>query len=295
MEGPSANEWRATAASLQEAGVDMIEMNVSCAHGMPERYRGSFINDDAELLEEVVRACKTGTDLPVIVKLNALSRDLGAAVRACVRAEADGIASTNTLLAIPSVDVHRAVPNVPASISGDSTVMGYSGSGIRPFGLKSVAEIAGTCSLPLSGVGGIDTWENCVEYLMLGASTIQICTAAMLHGLGIINDLRAGLENFLFERGNMRLSALRGQALPFLASPERVLASSEVAKADVRHALCTLCSKCIEPCVHAATAAIRLEHGRLSIDEEKCIGCGLCIAICPFDALELRLSNLVES
>jgi len=289
MEGVNPSDWNTTARTLEAAGVDMIEMNVSCAHGMPERWRGSYINDDPDLLEAVVSGCKANCSVPVIVKLNALCRDLGGAVRACVKGGADALAATNTLLALPSVDIRREVPNRPSSVSGESTVMGYSGTGIRPFGLHAISQMARNCALPLSGVGGIDTWENSVEYILLGATTVQVCTAAMIHGLSLIDNLKTGLCDYLLKHDAGGIRDLRGKALSSLVTPEEALNATTEASAAVDYNACTVCNKCIEPCTQAATAAISLRDGKILIDEQRCIGCGLCIAVCPFEAIEMKL------
>jgi dihydropyrimidine dehydrogenase (NAD+) subunit PreA len=287
MEGTNPDDWGHTASRLEAAGVDIIEMNVSCAHGMPEKYMGAFINDDPGLLETVIAGCKAGANIPVVVKLNALSRDLIGAVNACVRGGADGVTATNTLLTLPSVDIHRRAPNQLAATQSYSTFMGYSGSGIRPFGLYAVAQINQHSSLPTSGIGGIESWENCVEYILLGAATVQVCTAAMLHGLDMVQGFKAGLAQYLTEHENMGTAEIRGTALSYLLTPEAALEASSLTKASVTDSKCTLCNKCINPCIEGATSAISLKGGKIFIDQDTCIGCGLCIAACPFDAISI--------
>jgi dihydropyrimidine dehydrogenase (NAD+) subunit PreA len=284
MEGVYPDHWRYTAFQLQEAGVDIIEMNVSCAHGMPEKYMGSFINDDPMLLEQVVAGCKAGINIPIVVKLNALSNDLLGAVSACIRGGADGIATTNTLLALPSVDIYSrgAIKTL-----GYSTFMGYSGAGIRPFGLYSVAQVARHNSIPVSGIGGIESWENCVEYFLIGATTVQLGTAAMLNGLRIIDDLKEGVTKYLANSKIIKLDQIRGESLAYQLGIEDALNASKVRRADVIDELCTSCNKCVSPCVEGATAAISHIGEKIVINKEECIGCGLCIAICPFDAITI--------
>jgi dihydropyrimidine dehydrogenase (NAD+) subunit PreA len=287
MEGTDPEQWGDTAFHLETAGVDIIEMNVSCAHGMPEKYMGAFINDDPDLLEKVVAGCKSKIDIPLIVKLNALSRDLTAAISACIRGGADGVAATNTLLALPSVDIYRQAPNQLVSTISPSTVMGYSGAGIRPFGLYAVALIAQHDSLPISGIGGIESWENSVEYFLLGATTVQICTAALIHGLEIVKSFKEGLIQYLIDCGNTGLVEIQGKALSNLLTPDEALIATSITKATVIDKYCTVCNKCINPCIEGATAAISLSEGKIVIDQDKCIGCGLCLATCPFEAISM--------
>lgn len=287
MESTNPHHWGNTAEQLQRAGVDMIEMNVSCSHGMPEKYMGSFVNDDPKLLEEVVTGCRAKIEIPLIVKLNSLNSNLLSAVNACIKGGADGISVTNTLLSLPSVNISKRVPNQPSISEGYSTFMGYSGTGIRPFGLYSVAQIANHNPVPVSGIGGIESWENSIEYFLVGATIVQICTAAMLQGLEIITGLKSGVANYLIECGAKSINQIRGEALAHLFTPENALAVSPIVKAKVIDDQCTVCNKCINPCLEGATAAISLNKGKIIINEDECIGCGLCIVVCPFHAITM--------
>ncbi|MBX7228939.1 MAG: 4Fe-4S binding protein [Burkholderiaceae bacterium] len=287
MEGVSGDHWAETAFSLELAGVDILELNVSCPHGMPEKYRGSYINDDPELLKTIIECCKNKVKVPIVVKLNALCKDLVGAIGACIDSGADGISSTNTLLALPSIDIYKQSPGDPVSISGNSTLMGYSGPGIRPFGLHSVAQIALHSQLPISGCGGIECWENGVEYVLAGSTTLQVATAAMVNGLDIIDGFLAGTTKYLNERNISDLMSIKGKSLPRLLSPEDVISTDLVAKAQVNDDRCTVCNKCIMPCHESASSSISLINGKISVNQDTCTGCGLCIIVCPFDALKL--------
>jgi dihydropyrimidine dehydrogenase (NAD+) subunit PreA len=286
-EGPEPDHWCETATQLEAAGVDLIEMNVSCPYGKQEKLRGKYINDDPQLLESIVTACTSSVDIPVLVKLNAHCLDLVGAVKACEQGEADAISATNTLIALPFIDVYRQAPGLIGS-SNYSTQMGYSGAGIRPFGLHCVSEIARHSSLPISGIGGIESWENSLEYFLVGASTVQVCTAALLYGLEIVEELITRVSQYLHERGHSNVAEIRGKALPYLCSLEEALSLSPNTQAKVDKSLCTVCEKCISPCRYGATDAISLQKGRIIIDQETCTGCGLCIVVCPFDAIRLE-------
>jgi dihydropyrimidine dehydrogenase (NAD+) subunit PreA len=284
MEGPHPTHWAGTCLQLERAGVDMIEMNVSCPHGMSEKFMGKYIQDDPRLLKSVVQACKDAVTIPVTVKLNAHCINVEEIVRACTDGKADGFTATNTLASLISIDLETLRP-VPAS-DGYSTFGGYCGPGLRPIALRFVAEIAQSTRLPISGVGGIENWKNVVEFCLVGASTIQIATGVMLQGYGMIEALTQNIYSYLERKGYTSFGQLRGQSLSYLVSSTEIERLLPGAIAVVNEQ-CTLCGKCVEPCKAGATNAITMTSDHLYINEETCIGCGLCVIVCPVDALHV--------
>ncbi|SRR6266404_3178671 len=247
---------------------------------------GKYIQDDPILLERAVSACKDGVCIPVTVKLNANCINVNEITEACRRGGADGIAATNTIASIVSVDLATWRP-VPAS-NGYSTFGGYCGPALRPIALRFVAEIAKTTDLPISGMGGVQDWKNAVEFLLLGASTVQVATEVMLQGYGIVSGLMQNLNGYLESMACAGIDEIKGKSLEYLVSSEEIDALIPARVALVDEHKCTLCGLCVEPCRVGATNAISMTNEHLFINEATCIGCGLCIIVCPFDALQVH-------
>lgn len=288
MEGVESQYWQETAIRLEDSGVDMIEMNVSCPHGAPQKYRGLYINDEPSLLSRVIESCKDKIKIPVIVKINAHCLSLIDAIHACEQGGADGISATNTLLALPSIDIYRQAPGIPNNSTKYSTLMGYSGAGIRPFGLSCIAQIAQNTSLPVSGIGGIESWENCIEYFLIGASTIQVCTSAMISGVKIVDEFMEGVSNYLKEYGKSSIRQIERLALSYLVSPEQSFSVTPTSKAQIDYDRCIRCGDCITSCQEGARSAIILKNERITIEKNICNGCGLCNIVCPVNAIMLE-------
>ena len=282
MEGPEPCHWAESARMLENAGADVLEINVSCPHGMSERYMGHFIQDDPDLLTRVVHACSAAVRIPVIVKLNAQSLDPARLAAACQLGGARGLTASNTLACVISVDIESYRPS-PAS-DGYSTFAGYCGPALRPLALRFVAELARASALPISGVGGVVDWDSAAQFILLGASTVQVGTAVMLEGYGVIDRLVGECRKYL-ARKRLELKGLRAKSLPYLVSSSEIeaLVQSRSAAVDVNR--CTLCGICIEPCRVGATKALSIDEARLVVDPQLCTGCGLCVLVCPFDAL----------
>jgi len=217
-------------------------------------------------------------------RLSAESLDIGQIAKACEDGGAQYIVTTNTILAVPGIDINTFVP-LP-SYDGLSSYTGYSGPGIRPIALRAVTTIAQSCHLPVVGVGGIESWEHVAEFLLCGASAVQVATAAMLRGFEIVRDFKHGLETYL-QRKNETVASIKGKSLPLLVDTSKLLDKSLVLKADVDMSACIRCEDCIVACRDGAADCIKLEED-LIINRQKCTGCGLCVLTCPVDALHMH-------
>ena len=178
---------------------------------------GAFIGQNPELVERVTRAAKAGTTLPVLVKLTPNVTDIVPIAEAAVRGGADALSAINTVESLIGVDIETATPRPFAYDSNladpHSTYGGYCGPAIRPLGLRCVSQIAKALpTVPISGIGGIENWYNAVEYLMVGATTLQLCTAVMWYGFGIIRKLTKNLAEFMNRKGYAKLENMIGTA-----------------------------------------------------------------------------------
>ena len=229
MEEHDRARWHEIALRTQATGVDALELNLSCPHGLPERRMGSAMGQDPEIVAEVVGWVKEVASVPVWAKLTPNVTDITLPARAAVQAGADGISAINTILATLGIDLETLRP-LP-TVEGYSEPGGYSGRAVRPIALRLVMECARACPrAPISGIGGIETAEDAIQFLLVGASTVQICTAAMLHGYGIIDGLCRGLGAFLDARGLARVEQLVGRSLPYFTTHADLVARQRAAE-----------------------------------------------------------------
>jgi dihydropyrimidine dehydrogenase (NAD+) subunit PreA len=194
--------WKYILKRVEETEADGIELNFGCPHGMSERGMGSAVGQVPEYIEMVTRWCKQNTRMPVIVKLTPNITDIRHPARAAKKGGADAVSLINTVSSITSVNLDTMSPE--PSIDGKGSHGGYCGPAVKPIALNMVAEIARdpeTAGLPISGIGGVTTWRDAAEFLVLGAGTVQVCTAAMTYGFRIVEEMKAGLSDWMDEKG----------------------------------------------------------------------------------------------
>jgi dihydropyrimidine dehydrogenase (NAD+) subunit PreA len=190
--------WKKILKRVEETGADGVELNFGCPHGMSERGMGSAVGQVPEYIKMVTEWCKKHTRMPVLVKLTPNITDVRLPARAAKEGGADGVSLINTINSITSVDLDIMAPR--PTVDGKGTHGGYCGPAVKPIALNMVAEIARdplTRGLPISGIGGISTWRDAAEFLALGSSSVQVCTAAMHFGFKIVDDMIDGLNNWM--------------------------------------------------------------------------------------------------
>lgn len=275
-------EWHFLIKQVEEAGVDGLELNFSCPHGMPEKGMGSVQGQDPTIAGEITRWAREVATVPVMVKLTPNVTDIVEIGRACEEAGADAISAINTVSALIGVDLDRLDP-LP-SVGGTSAFGGYSGPAIRPIGLRCIAQLAKGTSLPLSGVGGIAKWQDTAEYILVGASTVQVGTAVMFQGYKIVEKMKKGLSAYMDEKGFDSVAKMRGYILPQILAHEELNFGYKVVAA-IDQALCSKCGLCYTACMDGGWQAIEMESRQLypRVVIEKCDGCSLCLQICPVE------------
>jgi dihydropyrimidine dehydrogenase (NAD+) subunit PreA len=290
MSEPEPDGWTSLAETMSQTGVDAIELNVSCPHGSPEKHMGAFIGQDPSLVEQVTRAAKKGTDLPILVKLTPNVTDIVPIAQAAVKGGADGLSAINTVESLIGIDVETATP-LPVAYGMDkteqlSTYGGFCGPAVRPIGLRVVSQIAKALpDIPISGIGGIEDWTSSVEYLMVGARTLQVCTAVMWHGYSIIKTVNEGIVKFMERKGYKTLDEMIGRALPKIATWTALTKLPPVV-ARVIEDRCTGCKECVVACADGGYVAIQMREGFAVVNTEKCDGCGLCAVVCEEEAVD---------
>jgi dihydropyrimidine dehydrogenase (NAD+) subunit PreA len=278
--------WKRILPLVEATGADAIELNFGCPHGMSERGMGSSVGQVPEYVEMVTRWCKQYSTLPVIVKLTPNITDIRFPARAAKNGGADAVSLINTINSITSVDLDWMVAR--PIVGGQSTHGGYCGSAVKPIALNMVSEIArdpATRGLPISGIGGIGNWRDAAEFLALGAGSVQVCTAAMLHGFRIVDEMKDGLSRWMDSKGYARISDFAGQAVAHQTNWNNLDMHYQVI-ADIDQDKCIQCGRCYIACEdtsHQSIAQLIQDNGarRYEVIKEECVGCNLCEITCP--------------
>jgi dihydropyrimidine dehydrogenase (NAD+) subunit PreA len=274
--------WKAILPRVEDTGADGIELNFGCPHGMSERGMGSAVGQVPEYIEMVARWCKQNTRMPVIVKLTPNITDIRYPARAAKKGGADAVSLINTISSVTSVNLDSMSPE--PSIDGKGSHGGYCGPAVKPIALNMVAEIARdkeTRGLPISGIGGVTTWRDAAEFLALGAGNVQVCTAAMTYGFKIVQEMIAGLSDWMDEKGYASVADIVGRAVPNVTDWQ-YLNLNYVTKARIDQDLCIKCGRCYAACEDTSHQAIAMSPGRVfTVIDEECVACNLCVDVCP--------------
>jgi len=278
--------WARLVPMIEDTGADAFELNFGCPHGMSERGMGAAVGQVPEYIQMTTEWCKKYASIPVIVKLTPNVTSILPPARAAWAGGADGVSLINTINSIMRVD-YDTLTMYP-STDGMGSHGGYCGPGAKPIALHMIAEIArtaDTADIPISGIGGITDWRDAVDHLALGAQNVQVCTAVMVYGFKIIDDLTDGLSNFLDEKGMTHVSDLVGKAVASVTDWQ-YLNLNHIEKASINQDLCISCGRCHIVCEDVAHQAItHTVNGkrRFEVIDEECVGCNLCVSICPID------------
>ena len=276
--------WETILPLIEDTGSDGVELNFGCPHGMSERGMGSAVGQVPEYIEMVTRWVRANTRMPVIVKLTPNITDIRFPAQAAKAGGAHAVSLINTISSITNVDLDNFSP-VP-SIDGKGTHGGYCGPAVKPIALNMVAEIAcsdETADLPISGIGGITTWRDAVEFITLGAGNVQVCTAVMTFGFKIISELNAGLEQWMDEKQFTTINDFIGKAVPNVTDWQ-YLNLNYTTKARIDQDLCIQCGRCFAVCEDTSHQAISMSPDRVfEVIDEECVACNLCVNVCPVE------------
>src|SRR6056297_118802 len=281
--GENEEEWKKLAKLVTEAGADIIECNFSCPQ-MTSSAMGSDVGQNPELVKRYTEAVVSATDIPVMAKMTPNIGNMEIPAVAAVEGGAASVSAINTIKAITNInfDYNTAMPVV----NGKSSISGYSGKAVRPIALRFIAQMAQYPDLkdiPLSGMGGIETWEDAAEFIMVGARNLQVTTAVMQYGYRIVEDMISGLSHFLEDKGYDSLEDLVGVALPNIIPAENIQRDFKIV-VDVDEDKCVGCGQCYIACYDGAHQAIDWdEETRRPTINDDCVGCHLCLNVCPVE------------
>jgi dihydropyrimidine dehydrogenase (NAD+) subunit PreA len=291
-------QWHEFVKRSADAGADGIELNYGCPHGMCERGMGSAVGQQPAVAEKITSWVMEAATIPVIVKLTPNITDITAAARAAKRAGADAISLINTINSITNVNLDTFVPE--PRVRELSSHGGYCGPAVKPIALNMVQACAADSEvgLPISGIGGIASWRDAAEFIALGSTSLQVCTAIMHYGFRIVEDMIEGLESYMDAKGYRTLDDFRGRAVAKVERWENLdLRFQRVARIDYEKCIgCNLCYIDCEDGAHQcidlrvpAEIGVGLGPGRVphkpvpKVREVDCVGCNLCSLVCPVD------------
>ena len=284
--GQNEAEWGELARLCQENGADAVELNFSCPN-MAEGGLGSDIGQVPELVERFTAAAKRACTIPVLAKLTPNVANMSPAAEAAKRGGADGIAAINTSKSVVGVNPHTYVSQ-PA-VHGHSAVGGYSGNAVKPIALRFIAELGQNPELSgmhISAMGGVENWLDALEFILLGGGSVQVTTAVMQYGYRIIDDLKAGLNLYLAEKGFASVKEAVGLGLDALSSTTDTLERDTVIFPKFDRDRCMGCGRCMISCADGGHQAITLDENRHPVlNGKKCVGCHLCLLVCPQRAI----------
>lgn len=279
--GSNEDEWKTLAKMCDEAGVDLIEGNFSCPQ-MTQHGAGADVGVQPDVVGNYCKAVTSVTKIPFIAKMTPNITDMCVPGRAAIAGGASGLSAINTIRSITNIDF-ETMTGMPV-VDGKSSISGYSGAAVKPIALRFIAQMAQDevlKNVPLSGIGGIETWKDALEFIAVGARNIQVTTAIMQYGYRIVEDMISGMSYFMAKNGIQKMDELVGCALPNLIPAEnlnrnfKILPSFDSEK-------CLGCGRCYISCYDGGHQAIDWDsENRRPFLNSNCVGCHLCLNVCP--------------
>lgn len=284
--GQNEEEWTYLSRLMTEAGADILECNFSCPH-MAANGLGSDVGQNPELVAKYTSAVRKGTHLPVLAKMTPNLGNMEIPAKAAIEAGATGVAAINTIKSIVNVDLDTFM-SAP-TVSGKTSVGGYSGKAVKPIALRFIHSLKSCKELenvPISGMGGIETWHDAAEFLALGCENIQVTTSVMQYGYRIIEDMIEGTKLYLSSHGFKNIGEIIGKALPQIVHTDN-LDRESICYPKFDRIKCLGCGRCYLSCFDGGHQAIKQseENGKPILNVAKCVGCHLCVTVCPAKAI----------
>lgn len=284
--GRNEEEWTYLSRKVTEAGADVIELNFSCPN-MEAKGTRSDVGQDPDACRRYVAAARKGSKLPILAKMTPNITDIRVPARASIEGGADGIAAINTIKSITGVNIDTLV-GLP-SVHGKTMVGGYSGAAVKPIALRFMSELSSDPVVGrthLSGMGGVYSWRDALEFILLGASSIQVTTSVMEYGYRIIEDLVSGLQIYMAQRNYKTVSELVGLAVGSVVENDEVERDTVVFPM-IDKERCIGCGRCYISCRDGGHQALEWDSLEriVKLNGKKCVGCQLCALVCPAEAI----------
>jgi len=272
--------WEEAARGVAQAGADAIELNASCPHGIHMMAHLPL----AEVMAHAVEITKAVCDVPIIPKLTPQLDNPAAVVRHLAERGADGVVMFNRFTGL-DIDLETEAPAMHGAYAG------HGGPWALQYTMRWISEAAPGLNIPIAASGGVATGEDVAKLLLVGATTVETCTAIVMEGYGVVQKLLAGLTEFMAQKGYERIDEFRGQA------SGRIVANDDVDRLGRRYAQvdadeCVNCGLCERVCIYDAPHEAD-DHRQ--IDPEACDGCGLCVELCPVSCIAMREREVPRS
>jgi len=237
MEEYNKDRWIEMIQRCQEVGIDAFELNYSCPHGLPERKMGAAMGENPEIVGEVTSWVMEVATVPVWAKLTPNITHIADPGLSALRAGANGLAAINTILSVMGVDLETLRPQ--PTVEGFSVPGGYSCKAIRPIALRMVMELARMMEddfqdRTISGIGGIESGEDAAQFILLGASTVQVCTGVMISGYGMVKEMSESLLAFMEKHDFETIDDFRGVSIPYFSTHADLVERQAKAKAEAK-------------------------------------------------------------
>lgn len=286
ISGQSKESWQECARRARAAGCDLIECSFSCPQGSLGLKPGAMLGQDVKASKEVASWIKEAAkSVPVIIKLTPQVADIAEIVQAIKDGGADAVCLGNTMPSLMGIDPNSFAP-IP-DCGGKSTYSGLSGPAVKPISLRAIAIAAKETGIDIAGSGGVITWQDALEFILVGANVVEFCTAVMHYGSNIITDLIEGLAFHLESKGIASIHELRGRSLPSIVSHDELPRLKW--RPLIEKSGCTRCNLCLIACHDGGHRAIAMDEKRYpKIDDTKCVGCALCSTMCPTHCITME-------
>jgi dihydropyrimidine dehydrogenase (NAD+) subunit PreA len=308
--------WHSIVKQSEDAGADGLELNFGCPHGMSERGMGSAVGQVPDYAQMITEWVKEVARTPVLVKLTPNVTDIRVVARAAKRGGADGLSAINTINSITGIDLDTFVPR--PDVGGQSGHGGYCGPAVKPIALHMIQQVLGSAdsNLPMSGIGGVSGWREAAEFILMGCTNVQVCTAVMHYGFRIVEDMADGVSSWMDEKGFRTIDDFRGLSLSKVTEWKHLDLNYKIV-ARIHDEKCIGCDLCYTACWDGAHQCIHLgadhqapaeieaaSRQRITqtplaasyqrtngtpreriprIDEDECVGCNLCALVCPVE------------
>ena len=278
--GKNEEEWAYLARMLNDSRADALELNLSCPN-MTEHHTGSDVGQSPELVEKYCRIVRENTSLPFLAKLTPNVTHIEDSADAAIRGGADGVAAINTIKSLIEVDIN------PNDGIFNTSIGGYSGKAVKPIALRFIAELSKDKNLVgkhISAMGGVETWKDALEFIVLGAETVQVTTAIMQYGQRIIEDLKDGLALYLINNGFKSIKEIKNSTVDGIVHTDELDRSYIIYPKFIREK-CVSCKRCYISCKDGSHQAIEIKNDMPVLNVERCVGCHLCVLVCPSGAI----------
>jgi dihydropyrimidine dehydrogenase (NADP+)/dihydropyrimidine dehydrogenase (NAD+) subunit PreA len=239
MEEYRKDAWIEIVERCQDAGVDALECNFSCPHGLPERRMGSAMGENPEILSEVCRWVMSAAKVPVWSKMTPNITHIEDPSRAALAAGCQGISAINTIRSVIGVNLETLRPE--PTVEGHTTLGGYSSKAIMPIALRMCMEVARLIrsefpGRTLSGIGGVESGRDAAQFLLLGCDTVQVCTYVMKTGYRVIREMLDELAAFMDAHNFSTLADFKGHSLQYFTSHQELVERQDAARKSARAA-----------------------------------------------------------